>query len=200
MLEKTIELHHPLSSLPLGKGGEVRYTLRRSRRARGVRLSVACGGVFTVTAPPWVRISRIEAFILKKSAWALDKIQYFSKFPRRTLTRNRKWHFAEHKEQARALVHERLAHFNQHYGFRWNRTAVRNQKSRWGSCSRKRNLNFNYKLALLPPRLADYIIVHELCHLGELNHAPKFWGLVARAIPEHRALRRELRRVGVGLL
>lgn len=190
-MEKTIELERK----------RVAYTFRVSKRARGVRLSVACGGVFTVTAPPWMRTSRIEAFILKKSAWVLDKIRYFSRFPRVTPVRrvNRRKHFAEHKEGARALVEKRLAHFNQRYGFAWKKVAIRNQRSRWGSCSRNQNLNFNYKLALLPPHLADYIIVHELCHLGELNHSPKFWALVARAIPEHKKLRKELRGMSVAL-
>ena len=188
-MEKTIELEKK----------NVSYTLRISRRTRGVRLSVASGGVFTVTAPPSMQQNQIEEFILKKSRWVLDKIKYFSKFPRRAFIRNRKRHFAEHKEQARALVHERLTHFNRVYQLGWKDVAIKNHRSRWGSCSRKGNLNFNYKLALLPSHLFDYIIVHELCHLGELNHSAKFWKLVAKTIPNHRILRKELRKVGMSL-
>lgn len=91
------------------------------------------------------------------------------------------------------LAHARLAHFNEAYGFALGRVAIKNHKSRWGSCSKKGNLNFNYKIALLPPELADYVIVHELCHLGEFNHSPRFWALVARTVPDHRALRARLR-------
>jgi hypothetical protein len=69
---------------------------------------------------------------------------------------------------------------------------------RWGSCSKKGNLNFNYKIALLPQRHSDYVIVHELCHLREFNHSKKFWDLVEQAVPNHRALRTELKRAGVG--
>lgn len=101
--------------------------------------------------------------------------------------------YAKYKEVARALVQGRLADFNQVYGFTWGRVAIRNQKSRWGSCSKKGNLNFSYRIALLPRELADYVIVHELCHLGEFNHSPRFWALVARACPDHRALRARLR-------
>ena|SRR3989338_11284559 len=101
--------------------------------------------------------------------------------------------YTRYKEAARALVHARLAHFNMTYGFIWGRVAIRNQKSRWGSCSKKGNLNFSYRIALLPRELADYVIVHELCHLGEFNHSPRFWALVARACPEHRTLRARLR-------
>lgn len=99
------------------------------------------------------------------------------------------------KEHARTFVRDRIALLNAPYGFRFNRIAIRNTRSRWGSCSKKGNLNFNYKIVLLPERLADYIIVHELCHLQELNHSPRFWALVARTFPDYRSLRTELRKI-----
>jgi len=173
----------------------VKYRLKVSGRARGVRLTITSGGVFTVTAPPWMGQSRIEKFIFEKSEWVLDKIRYFSSFPRVAPLRrvNRRKHFVEHKEKALALARERLEHFNKFCNFRWNRVGVRNQKSRWGSCSEFGNLNFNYKIFLLPPHLADYIVVHELCHLAELNHSDKFWQLVAKTLPDYRRFRKELR-------
>ncbi len=112
---------------------------------------------------------------------------------RRTPTK----HYLAHREAARAFVRERLEHFNAHYGFTYKRVAIKNQKSCWGSCSAKGNLNFSYKLLFLPPHLADYVIVHELCHLAELNHSPRFWGRVAERCPEYRTCRRELRSVTV---
>lgn len=102
-------------------------------------------------------------------------------------------HYVEHKELARQLIHERLQYFNQYYNFSWNRVAIRNQRRCWGSCSSQGNLNFNYKLLLLPPHLRDYVIVHELCHLREMNHGAKFWNLVAEQIPECKKYARELR-------
>jgi predicted metal-dependent hydrolase len=100
-----------------------------------------------------------------------------------------------HREHARRFVHIRIHELNAGYNFSFNRIAIRNQKSRWGSCSKQKNLNFNYRIALLPARLADYIIVHELCHLQELNHSQNFWALVGRAVPNHRELRRQLRTI-----
>ncbi len=100
--------------------------------------------------------------------------------------------YLAYKESARALVIARLAHFNQVYEFTYGAVAVRNQRSRWGSCSSKGNLNFNYRIALLPAHLADYIVVHELCHRGEFNHSQRFWDLVARAMPNYEVLRAEL--------
>ena len=97
--------------------------------------------------------------------------------------------YIEIKEKARALVHQRLEYYNQFYNFKYNRVAIRNQKSRWGSCSRAGNLNFNYRLAVIDPVLADYVIVHELCHLKELNHSSGFWDLVAETMPNYKYLR-----------
>jgi hypothetical protein len=104
--------------------------------------------------------------------------------------------YLKYKESARALVNERLQYFNQYYGYKWNKIAIRNQKTRWGSCSKAGNLNFNYKIALLPPRAADYIIVHELCHLKEFNHSQNFWNLVSKTIPDFKEVRKQLKNNG----
>ncbi len=109
-------------------------------------------------------------------------------------------HYLEHKEKARELVLARLAYFNQFYNLSWNRVAIRNQKSRWGSCSQKGNLNFNYRILFLPPELQDYIIVHELCHLRELHHRDTFWLLVAEQLPDYAALKGTLRLYEKGAL
>ncbi len=114
---------------------------------------------------------------------------------RRPRSKTSQAEFAEHASAARALVAARLAHFNQHYQFTYHRVSIRNQRTRWGSCSRQGNLNFNYKIALIPPPLADYLIVHELCHLGQLNHSAKFWALVAETIPDWRERRRALKAI-----
>ena len=111
------------------------------------------------------------------------------------MVRRRKKNNAEylaHKDTALKLITERLEHFNQFYNFKYNKITIRNQLSRWGSCSRHGNLSFSYKLALLPLRLSDYIIVHELCHLGQFNHSPAFWALVEQQVPEHRDIRKAL--------
>jgi len=92
-------------------------------------------------------------------------------------------------------VRSRLLHFNEFYKFKINKVSIKNQKTRWGSCSKRGNLNFNYRVALLPPHLADYVIVHELCHLGEFNHSPNFWKLVAKTIPNYKAIKREFKKI-----
>lgn len=105
--------------------------------------------------------------------------------------------YKKYKENARALVLIKLHEFNKVYNFKWNRVAIRNQKSRWGSCSTKGNLNFNYKIALLPLHLAEYIIVHELCHLEEFNHSGAFWKLVSLTVPAYKSVQGELKRISL---
>lgn len=101
--------------------------------------------------------------------------------------------YEAHKEAARRLVLEKLEQWNAHYHFAYKRVAIRNQKTRWGSCSTKGNLNFHYRLLMLPEALQDYIIVHELCHLTHFNHSNKFWERVAETIPDYAQCRRLLR-------
>ena len=103
-----------------------------------------------------------------------------------------------YKEQARAIITERVGHFSEKYvaslqGLKVGRITIRNQRSRWGSCSRHGNLNFNYKIAFLAPELRDYVIVHEICHIKEFNHGRDFWNLVGETTPNYLELRRKLR-------
>jgi len=157
-----------------------------------VRISVHCGGAVSVTQPYGVPLNRIEEFIAQKAAWIIGKIETLKHVagPRRISVRE----YREKKFQAFALVQSRLAYFNTFYGLTIGRIAIRNQKTRWGSCSKKGSLNFNVRIIGLPPELSDYIIVHELCHLAELNHSRNFWALVAQTLPNHRQLRRSLKR------
>ena len=112
-----------------------------------------------------------------------------------TLRRRSYRHYVRHKEHARTLIHQRLSHYNAHYGHVYKRVFIKNSKSRWGSCSSRGNLNFNYKLIFLPPEVLDYVVVHELCHLRHFNHGPEFWALVAEVLPNHKQLRAALRRL-----
>jgi predicted metal-dependent hydrolase len=108
---------------------------------------------------------------------------------------SRKKKFDLHKEDARRVVHALITQFNAHYQLKLNKVFIKNSRSRWGSCSSKGNLNFNYRILFLPPRLQAYLVVHELCHLKEFNHSPKFWELVAETISDYKKLRHEIRRI-----
>ena len=126
--------------------------------------------------------------VVRRKVWRL--VDAHTRLPR---ARKESAKYKNAKAVARALAHARLEHFNKHYGLTYAKVFIRNQKSRWGACSAKGNLGFNYRICYLPPELSDYIIVHELCHLGQFNHSPAFWALVAQTVPNHKELRKELK-------
>ena len=169
---------------------KIRYTLKR-KRARGIRLSISCNGEIKVTAPYFLTDNLIEKFIFEKAKWILSKLDYLK---RQDLIFIKSGRFLKHKEEAYMFAKERIEYLNSFYGFKYNKINIRNQKSRWGSCSKKNNLNFSYRIAFLPKETADYIIVHELCHLKEFNHSKDFWGLVSKSIPDYILKRKQLKR------
>jgi len=107
-----------------------------------------------------------------------------------------RWYIARAKE----LIPPRVAELNRSCGFTYAGVTVRNQKTRWGSCSRHGNLSFNWRLLILPPFVSDYLIFHELAHLSQLNHSARYWRLVARICPFFREAERWLRRNGLSVL
>ena len=111
------------------------------------------------------------------------------------------------KDAARDLAIERLGFFTEEYAkldphfreaLKYNRVAIRNTITRWGSCSSKKNLNFSFRILDLPPELRDYVIVHELCHLKELHHGKTFWDLMELVIPDAKKLHLHARRMKIG--
>ena len=169
------------------------YTLKTNRQTRGVRISVSTGGEVTVTKSPRVSERQARELVEKRSDWIREKISEMEKRPKKILAHFSIKEYKEFKERTRVLVRDRLPILNQVYGFEVGDISIRNQKTRWGSCSGKKNLNFNYKLFFLPPELADYIIVHELCHLKEMNHSKRFWDLVSRVVPDYNVKRKMIK-------
>lgn len=103
--------------------------------------------------------------------------------------------YERHKSQARAVITAAVIRYATHYGFTYKRIAIRNTRHNWGSCSALGNLNFSYKLLFLPPCLRNYIVVHELCHLRQLNHSAHFWDEVATIMPDYKERIQTLRRI-----
>ena len=186
-MKKHIELHKQ----------NIDYTLKISKRAKRMRLAIYCDGNFVVTAPRNISNNIIEQFIIRKSQWVIDQLAYFKSISGQVFRKSTKKEYREYKDRALSLAQQRIEYFNRIYDFKFNKINIKNQKTRWGSCSKKGNLNFNYKIALLPERLSDYIIVHELCHLKEFNHSQKFWDLVAKIMPDYLEIRNSLKKSGV---
>lgn len=175
------------------------YKIRRYRKSKRIKISVNASGEVRVSAPMRARASEIEGFVERSKSWILESIEKFkNKYGNDSsasvlLRHGSRVEYLKNKTAAQTFAEEQVKRLNAFYGFTYGEISIKNQKSRWGSCSRKGNLNFNYKIVLLPLELAEYIIVHELCHLREFNHGPKFWALVAQRVPNYKEVRRRLR-------
>lgn len=157
-----------------------------------MRLAVYPDGAVVLTVPHRSEQSLIDRFLAKYAPWVERKIK---ESENRTVLRIKREEIPQIKKNAYDLVQNRATYFAQEYGFAFKNITIRAQKTRWGSCSHVGNLSFNYKIALLPQHLIDYIIVHEVCHLEEMNHSLRFWNLVARKAPQYERARGELRAI-----
>ena len=142
----------------------------------------------------------MEAFIVSKSDWINSTLEKIKSSPQSNQPQHPKLtkkDYIKLKSTALQLVTTKLALYNQHYNLPYKNITIKNTKTRWGSCSRRGNLNFNYKIALIPEHLAGYIVVHELCHLGQFNHSYKFWNLVKETVPNYKEYVRELKKINI---
>ena len=195
---------HTKSGMPLA----VRYTLKRSKR-RTLSIVITKEGTLEMHAPWFSTIAEIERFLVLKQAWILAKLaekqQRLEELQRRRaadpLTPEQHAYLKKlYRDKAAEYIPQRCAYYAGILGVSYGRISIREQKTRWGSCSAKKNLNFNWKLMLAPPDVLDYVVVHELCHLIHLDHSPAFWALVGSVLPDYRARRRWLNDPGHDLM
>ena len=171
---------------------------------RTLSLQVKNDGQVIVRAPRHVTLQEIAAFVRKNSAWLhkhLEKVRKEKELnaasPVQPLTMEDIQKLAD---EALRVIPDRVAHFAPLVGVTYGRITVRNQRTRWGSCSSKGNLNFNCLLMLAPPGILDYVVVHELCHRKEMNHSPKFWAEVAKVMPDYKERQKWLRTEGSSIM
>ena len=105
-----------------------------------------------------------------------------------------------YRQEARRVVTQRVESFAGTFGSSYNKIYIRNQRTRWGSCSTHKNLSFNWRLVIMPPEVMDYVIIHELTHLEELNHSRHFWQLVEARCPGYRDYKSWLKEKGSSLM
>ena len=172
---------------------DISYKIRKSNRAKRLRIAVYCDSSIIVTMPKGLTEKLIEKFLREKSTWLIEKIEYFQKNKNQPFLKYSKEDYLKNKDKAFEIVRRKVEYFSQIYKYEYNKISIKNQKTRWGSCSRKGNLNFNYKIIFLSEKQVDYIIVHEICHLKEFNHSRKFWNLVAKTLPNYYDIRKDLR-------
>ena len=152
-------------------------------------------GRLVVRAPLRTTDAEIRAFLEKHRRWLEKHLQQSraleqAKAGTRKLT---KQEIAELKKKARAVIPGRVAYYAPLVGVSYGRITIRNQRTRWGSCSAKGNLNFNYQLYYLPEELMDYVIIHELAHRKHMNHSKEFWKVVEEYCPDYRERRKVLK-------
>jgi predicted metal-dependent hydrolase len=170
------------------RGELVQVCVRESARARRARIVVAPGRPPEVVVPLRTSERAIRALLDQHEGWLARQL---AKTPAATLDLAPMTQ-AEGRRRARRLLTELAEREAPGLGVSFERIAIRDQKTRWGSCSSRGTLSFNWRLVLAPPAVADYVVVHELCHLREPNHSRSFWRLVARARPGYPQQRRWL--------
>ena len=177
----------------------MKVTVIRSNR-KTVAIQVNSDLSVTVRAPRSPSEKDIEEILKKKEAWIskhIEKIketkERFEAEPTEKLTREKVIALAD---EALKVIPERVEYFAKVIGVTYGKITVRNQKTRWGSCSSKGNLNFNCLLMLAPPEVLDYVVVHELCHRKQMNHSKAFWLEVEKVLPDYKEARKWLKEEG----
>ena len=175
---------------------EIKYDLKKSKRAKKLRVAICADTGVVVTKPWFLPQFYVERFLHAKASWILQKIDKFNNKQNKIhIPRRHRRAYLKYKEQVREFVHQTLQKYNESYNFSYKQVRIKNHKSRWGSCSEDNNLNFSYRIIYLPVHMAEYIVVHELCHLGQLNHSKQYWELVAKSFPDYKEIEKELKTI-----
>ncbi len=174
---------------------DLEFVVNRRRGLKSIRLSVKAGPVLVVSAPKLITVSYLKELVSSKIDWVISAMEKIGNKPNNLPGYSPLIGYRGYRARAKKHIKERLEYYNQYYGFKYERISIKNHSSLWGSCSSKGNLNFNYRLIFLEPEISDLVIVHELCHLKEMNHSLRFWSLVAKTIPNYRVLNRRLKAI-----
>lgn len=173
---------------------EIIYSSRKT-----LAIQITADGRVRVRAPEQIPHSAIENFLTEKENWVLKHLQKKQEaaansfFGRQPLSDADRHHY---REIARDIFTQKTAYYAQIMNVTYGRISIREQKTRWGSCSGAGNLNFNWRLIFAPEEVLDYIVVHELAHRKEMNHSPAFYEIVRQILPEYKKQQKWLRENG----
>ena len=198
MISKKKELSYELNI----NGVVIPYTLVKSSRRRTVSIQIGAGGKMTVRCPYHIDKWLVDGFLHEKQDWIY---KHYTEAVRKAddgdshspiHTDEDPDLIKKHKKYARKIFETKVAYFHQFTGGEYTSITIRDQKTRWGSCSGRGTLSFNWRLILAPTEILDYVVVHELCHLTHMNHSKEFWGLVGSVIPDYKVRRKWLKENG----
>ena len=177
------------------KTEKITYRLIRSAR-KTISLQITQDGELLVRAPERIGRGEIDRFVESKRGW-IEKHLFKQEQDIPKMTEEE---FQTLVRRALEVIPRVVARFAPVVGVTYGRITIRNQRTRWGSCSTKGNLNFNCLLLRVPQDVLEYVVVHELCHRKEMNHSPKFWAEVERVLPNYAESKRWLKENGSGLI
>ena len=183
------------------KIGEYNVEVRRSKR-KSAAIKITADMQIVVFVPLYVSDNEIERMVISKSKW-IDEHMLKVQSAIDERSKLEKITFEQVKEladQAVEYIPKRVKYYAEKENFVYNKITIKNLVSRWGSCSTKGNLNFNCLLMLTPDYVIDYIVVHELCHLREMNHSEKFWAEVEKIMPDYQRAELWLKQNGGNLI
>jgi len=176
-----------------------RIYLRKSSRARHLAISIQPFKGVRISIPRGVSFAQAELFARSKADWIVKHQQRIKRFEQQQQTSKANI-LPFNREEAKRILTDRLNELAQQNGFHYQKVFIRNQTTRWGSCSVKNNINLNQKLMHLPAQLIDYVLLHELVHTRIKNHSPKFWAELVKYVPAAKTFSKELRIYGTELL
>ena len=192
--EKTYELNINGTIIP--------YTLVKSSR-RSISIQIGTGGKMTVRCPLFCGKWMVDNFLYDKQDWiyknyidAVNKAYENANSNKPSRSAEDPAMVNKHKKYARKIFESRVAYFHQFTGGNYTSITIRDQKTRWGSCSGRGTLSFNWRLILAPPEILDYVVVHELCHLTHMDHSKDFWNMVGSIIPDYKIRKKWLKENG----
>ena len=178
-------------------GKNKKYTIIKSFR-KSCSITVERDGTVTIRAPFFMSEKKINKIIEERKEW-IEKAQ--KRIANRTerlnsLTPITSDEIDSLKATAKPIIEKKVRFFADEMGVKYGKITIRNQKTRYGSCTAKGNLNFNCLIMLMPEEIIDYVIVHELCHIKEMNHSHRCWKEVESILPDYKERRKWLKQNG----
>lgn len=172
------------------------YEIIRSKR-KTYGINIAPGGKVSVRIPLRGSEKFAISFAESKKNWIASCVLKLQNVPiQKEKTPSEKRLEAIYRNAAREYFPKRVSHYAHMLGVTYGKISIRDQKTRWGSCSSEGNLSFNWRLILAPPDVLDYVVIHELCHRKEMNHSKEFWALVESLMPHYKECRKWLKKNG----
>lgn len=176
---------------------QINIQIIRSDR-RTISLEITRSGLAIIRAPKYMPEAEIQRFVEEKSSWLSKHLQK-RKAEQEALKEAGRFTEEEIRKMirlAKQVIPDKVAYYARLMGVTYGRISIRRQRSRWGSCSREGNLNFNCLLMMAPAEVLDYVVVHELSHRLEMNHSARFWAHVGDVLPDYRNAKKWLKEHG----